>query len=119
MKTQLLLSIICCGLGGCRTTQPYNPNADGLRDAKAQVMQLRRGMKRETAETILRPLPYLCPEIKISGVVGVQYLLQPGVWAVVKYDSDGSLIFSPRELIVNPSGHLSGKYKHVPLSQIH
>jgi hypothetical protein len=81
-------------------------------------MQLHPGMKRETLEAVLQPLPYPYPEISISGTIGVQYLVRPGVWVDVKYLSDGSLAFRPEQLFVRASGIMTARYKSVRLSEI-
>jgi hypothetical protein len=118
MKTSLILCIVCFAFVGYGTTRLSDRDIAALHDVKEEVMQLHRGMKREDVEATLhpQPSPSLPFEFNISGIVGVQYLLRPGVWVQVDYDSFGSLVITPSELEVIPGNRPSGKY--IPLSQI-
>jgi len=117
MKTRMLALAILLPFSGCSTAHHYT-NAAAIREAKALVVPLQPGMKREAVEAAIEPLEYPYLPINISVTVAVQYLLRPGVWTIVKYGADGSLLFKPEELVVRRRGTIRDRYDTLPLSQV-
>lgn len=104
---------------GCHSVHISKQMQVDLPIAKAKIIQLRVGMKRNEVEKILNPLPksfYDGPDI--SGTEMDQYWLTTEISVQLLFIStDGILVQEPQELLVTDN-NINHGYRRVSLSKI-
>ena len=95
MNKLLIIAIFCTVLTGCSTSPRYSDRTiANFHEAKARILQLREGMKRDEVEAILKPLPQTrASDWDNTGYLPVTYRLYTGIWLHVDY-------FAPQNVLL-------------------